>query len=111
MPKKNIIPDYVTFQRSSVHLVCIDRVTKLISEYSPVPVAVTSANLSGAPLITDPTTVIEKFENSVDLFLIAGESKYKCSTTIVDFTQEPPTILRKGFQEILKQLSPILNDR
>ena len=68
---------------------------KLI-EYSGVPIAAPSANLSGRPSPTHPSHVIEDLYGKVDMILDAGETLYGVESTVIDFTSKPPKLLRPG---------------
>lgn len=107
---ETVIPSEVTRSISSVHLVCMDKTTELLTLYSEAPIAATSANISGEELITDPVTLIEKFGNVVDLLLVGPESNYKHSTTIIDFTCNPPKILRESSNKLTLELLEIVPD-
>lgn len=107
-PKKSIIPDEITMGMKSVHLVCIDEATEKISDCSKNPIAVTSANYSGGDLITAPIETIDIFKDEVDCFLVGGESEYKYSTTIIDFSEMIPKVIRKSSENILHELKDII---
>jgi L-threonylcarbamoyladenylate synthase len=60
------------------------------------PVTGTSANLSGAP---DPSTAEEvqkQLGSRVDMIIDGGRCPIGISSTILDLTTDPPTILREG---------------
>jgi tRNA threonylcarbamoyl adenosine modification protein (Sua5/YciO/YrdC/YwlC family) len=59
------------------------------------PVISTSACLSGQDFLSDPEAIVATFENIVDLFLDSGPGGLEPST-IVDFTQEEPVVVRQG---------------
>jgi len=57
------------------------------------PLLLTSANLSGQPSVFTP----EKIEvEGVDFLVNGGETALRRESTVVDVTQDPPRILRKG---------------
>ncbi len=61
-----------------------------------VPITGTSANLSGAP---DPVTaeqVHKQLGSRVDMIIDDGRCPIGVSSTILDLTTDPPTILREG---------------
>ncbi|MEN6461571.1 MAG: Sua5/YciO/YrdC/YwlC family protein, partial [Syntrophomonas sp.] len=103
-----VIPSEVTAGEHSVHIVCIDDITEYMAVLSDSPIAVTSANMSGSKLITNPLDVIYKFEKQVDKFLIGEKKQYKFSTTIVDFSKEIPRIARNTSYRIVKELQSII---
>lgn len=59
------------------------------------PLAVTSANLSGDEPALDETDARAVFGAGVDLYM-AGKCPGGSASTVVDFTREPPVILRRG---------------
>jgi tRNA threonylcarbamoyl adenosine modification protein (Sua5/YciO/YrdC/YwlC family) len=66
----------------------------LLAEFGS-PIISTSACLSGQDFLCDPEAIAETFENTVDLFLDSGPGGLEPST-IIDFTQEEPVIVRQG---------------
>ena len=60
-------------------------------------VAAPSANLSGRPSPTSAKHVEEDLSGRIEMILDGGESTIGLESTIVDFTEEIPVILRPGF--------------
>ncbi|MYM19548.1 threonylcarbamoyl-AMP synthase [Brevibacterium sp. 5221] len=60
------------------------------------PLAVSSANTSGAPAAVTAAGAQEMLGDSVDVYLDGGEAPGQASSTIVDMTSQPPRILRAG---------------
>ncbi len=60
-------------------------------------VAAPSANASGRPSPTDGGHVLEDLNGKIDLILDAGPVSIGIESTIVDFTEEIPTVLRPGY--------------
>lgn len=95
--KKDIIPDVTSANLSSIGLRMPknDIALKLI-EFSGVPIAAPSANISGRPSPTEIKRCIEDLEGRVD-YIIGGEkSNVGVESTIVDCTVYPPIVLRPG---------------
>ena len=71
-------------------------------------IAAPSANLSGRPSTTDAIHVKEDLDGRIDMILDGGESSIGLESTIVDFTEEIPVILRPGFinREMLETVLP-----
>jgi len=67
-----------------------------LMEKLDVPLISTSANISGTDNIYDINALISLFENKVDLIIDSGSISPSKGSTIVDFTVEPPQILREG---------------
>ncbi len=70
-------------------------VARQISLLSEVPITGTSANISGKPPCRTPQEVIDQLHD-VDLILDAGCLDSKLATTVVDVTESPFRIIRKG---------------
>ena len=69
------------------------------------PLASTSANKHGLPVITEEKTLLEFFESQADIILLGGKST-PLASTVIDLSSEP-TLLREGAifrQEIEKIL-------
>ncbi len=60
------------------------------------PLAVTSANRTGAPAATSAAESVEQLGDRVELYLDAGPSSGLAASTIVDCTTAQPTVLRPG---------------
>lgn len=60
-----------------------------------IPLASTSANLSGSPAITKKDEVIKLFDGKVD-YILTDDNPKKTESTVVDLTGEKPKVLRKG---------------
>lgn len=73
-----------------------DEIARAFLAAAEVPVAAPSANLSGKPSPTKAQHVIDDMDGRVDAIICGGESKVGVESTIIDFTDEIPTILRPG---------------
>ena len=73
-----------------------NKFVKLLMEQVDVPLISTSANISGTDNIYDINALISLFENKVDLIIDSGSISPSKGSTIVDFTVEPPQIVREG---------------
>lgn len=62
-----------------------------------VPVAAPSANLSGKPSLTKLEYILEEFSGKVDCILQGEEPRIGIESTVIDFTEDPPVLLRPGF--------------
>ena len=73
-----------------------------------MPIAATSANLSGHTSSTTVEEVIDHFQNKIPLIIDGGKTPLELGSTIVDITEDTPKILREGFipkEEIFKVVS------
>ena len=71
-----------------------------------VPLAVTSANLSGGSSPTTAEGVLEQLAGRIPLILDGGPCEGGIPSTVLDLTQSPPKILREGHisAEVLEAL-------
>lgn len=69
-------------------------------------VAAPSANRSGRPSPTRAEHVIEDLGDQIDMVIDGGSVEIGLESTIVDFTEEIPTILRPGFisEQMLREI-------
>ncbi|WP_061233076.1 L-threonylcarbamoyladenylate synthase [Leptospira noguchii] len=78
-------------------------------EFCKVPVAAPSANFSGKPSLTKMEYILEEFIGKVDCILKGEEPQIGIESTVIDFTSEPPILLRPGFID-KNDLLEILSD-
>ena len=78
---------------------------KLI-EYSGVPIATPSANISGKPSGTNINDIMKDFKGKVDCFIDDGPSKMPIPSTVVQVVNGIPNILREGIikEEQIKEV-------
>lgn len=95
--KKEIVPNILTANTDTVGIRMPDNeIARKLIEYAGVPIATTSANISGEISETNLKNIIEIFNNKVDYFIDGGESNIGIPSTIVKVTNDIPYILRKG---------------
>ncbi len=63
---------------------------------SGTPIAAPSANPSGRPSPTRGDHVVRDLDCMVDVILDGGETFFGLESTIIDFTRDPPVLLRPG---------------
>lgn len=73
------------------------KVARELIRYGGRYIAAPSANTSGRPSPTLAEHVIEDLDGKVDMILDGGEVGIGLESTIVDFTEEIPVILRPGY--------------
>ena len=88
-------PDYVTANKNSVALVCPNALSMEIAEHAGIPLAVTSANISGNKEILEMDEAIKLFDGRVKAIIKAPKMTGTLNT-LIDFTFSPPKILRDG---------------
>lgn len=80
---------------------------------SGCPIAAPSANTSGRPSPTLASHVAKDLDGKIPLILDGGEVGIGIESTIVDLTEETPTILRPGFiteEMICSVIGPVRTD-
>jgi len=65
-------------------------------EMAGFPLASTSANRSGSPSALRSEEVIEALGEEIDLVIDSGPASLGVESSVVDFTQSPPRLLREG---------------
>ncbi|MBQ7704624.1 MAG: threonylcarbamoyl-AMP synthase [Selenomonadaceae bacterium] len=97
LPKKKIVPDFVTCNSKSVGVRFPNNtIAQDLIKFAGVPLAAPSANISGK---NPPTTAQEVFENlggKLEIILDGGECEVGISSTIVDISAGDLKILRQG---------------
>lgn len=98
LKKNDIVPDIVTagLDYVGVRIPKGEIAMKLI-QYSGVPIAAPSANLSGRPSGTNLDDIFDEFNGKVDFIINGGESDIGMESTIVKVIDGIPHILRPGF--------------
>lgn len=74
-----------------------NKVAKALIEAAGGYIAAPSANRSGRPSPTLAAYVIEDLDGRVDMIIDGGAAQIGLESTIVDFTEEAPVILRPGY--------------
>lgn len=97
LKKKKIIPDILTANEETVGIrMPSGKIARKLIEYSNIPIATPSANISGKSSGTKIEDIIKDFGERVDYYIDDGESEIGTSSTIVKVVNEIPHILRKG---------------
>ena len=98
LPKKEIVPDGTTggLKTVAIRMPSHPAALELIRK-SNVYVAAPSANTSGRPSPTKAEHVIEDLWGKIEYIVDGGSVGIGIESTIVDVSEEVPTILRPGF--------------
>lgn len=97
LKKKKEVPDILTANGDTVGIRMPDSlIARTLIDYSGVPIATPSANISGKPSGTSVDNIMKDFKDSVDCIIDSGESKLGIASTIVKVENEKPIILREG---------------
>ncbi len=96
LPRRTVMPPWVGDPaRQTVAVRVPDHPVALALLAASGPLAVTSANASGEEPATDDTSARQALGQAVALYL-PGTCPGGESSTVVDFTADPPTVLREG---------------
>jgi len=71
-------------------------VPRLVAGAADVPLASTSANVSGRPASRTAEEAYQQFDGMVPLILDAGPAPLGTESTVLTFMTEPPRALREG---------------
>lgn len=97
LPKKDNVPNTTTGGLDTVAVRIPDNpIAVELIRLSETPIAAPSANISGKPSPTRAEHVIEDLEGKIDVILSGGDSRIGIESTVLDLTNEIPTILRPG---------------
>ncbi len=95
MKKKPIIPDIVTGGLETVAVRIPDNIiARAIIQFSGVPIAAPSANISGKPSGTDINDIRNELEGKVSAIVDGGKTQIGLESTVVKVENEVPIILR-----------------
>lgn len=107
LPRSDAVPTETTGGLDSVAVrLPSDRIAQILIREAGGYVAAPSANTSGRPSPTTAAHVAEDLGETIDLILDGGPVQIGLESTIVDFTEETPVVLRPGYisLEMLKEL-------
>jgi len=106
--EKKDVPDYVTSELSTVafRFSSLAKLTKII-DYIGYPIASTSCNLSGAPIIKNRLDVIEFANTFADILIDTNVDLSNVASTIIKYNDGKIDLIREGsikYSEIQKRL-------
>ncbi len=97
LKRKPIIPDIVTAGLDTVAIRMPDNIiARGIIQFSGVPIAAPSANISGRPSGTNIEDIRKELEGKVSAIVDGGETPIGLESTVVKVVDEIPVILRPG---------------
>ena len=95
--KKTIVPDIITGGLNTVAIrMPSGEIAKKIIEYSNVPVAAPSANISGRPSGTIIEDILDELDGKVDYIIDGGKVDIGLESTVVRVIENTVHILRPG---------------
>ena len=97
LKKKNKIPDILTANSSTVGIrIPENEIAIKLIEYANVPLATSSANISGKSSGINLKNIMNDFNDDIDYYIDGGFSKIGIASTVVQVFDGIPHILRKG---------------
>lgn len=97
LPKADHVPECVTGGLNTVAIRMPDhKIALQLIQRAGVPVAAPSANTSGRPSPTKAEHVMEDLNGKIPMILDGGAVTVGVESTIIDFTEKIPVILRPG---------------
>lgn len=97
VPAKKIVPKRTTGGLDTVAIrMPEEQIAKDLIEFSGLPIAAPSANLSGKPSPTTVEHVIDDMQGRIDCILKGPNCQVGIESTVVDMTGTVPMILRPG---------------
>ena len=95
--RKNVIPDNVTCGLDTVGIrFPEDDIARTIIEFTDLPIAAPSANISSRPSGTIIKDIKDEFDGKVDIIIDGGKTKIGIESTVCKVIDGIPTILRPG---------------
>ncbi len=95
--KEGVIPDNVTCGLDTVGIRFPEnKIAQEIIEYTGLPIAAPSANISSRPSGTNIDDIKDEFDGKVDLIVDGGDTKIGLESTVCKVINGIPTILRPG---------------
>lgn len=97
LKKKDIVPMRTSGGLNTVAIrMPSNPIAKALLEEVKLPIAAPSANISGRPSPTRGKHVYEEMNNRVDGIILGGDCTFGLESTVLDLTNNIPTILRPG---------------
>ncbi len=98
LKKKDIIPNILTANLDTVGVrMPANEIALKLIEYSGIPIATSSSNISGKPSRTNLSNIMRDFNKNVDYFIDDGPSKIGLASTIIQIIDGTLHILRQGY--------------
>ncbi len=82
-------------------------VARALIRAAGVPIAAPSANTSGRPSPTKASHVAQDMDGKIDMIVDGGEVGIGLESTIIDLSEDVPTVLRPGYitEEMIRQVT------
>ena len=112
--KKECVPNIATGNLNTVGVrMPSNKIARKLIEYSNVPIAAPSANISGRPSGTTIEDIIDELGEKVAYIINGGESKIGVESTVIRVIDNKIHILRPGFitKNDLEEISEVVIDK
>lgn len=97
LDKQDYLSDILTAGLNTIGVRMPDNEIALkLIELVGVPLATSSANISGEPAFTNLSSIQEVFKDKIDYYIDGGDSKIGVASTVVRVTDDDVIILREG---------------
>ena len=97
LERTNLVPNVVTGGLDTVGIrMPSGKIAKELIEYSGVPIAAPSANISGKPSGTNLEDIFEELKDKVDYIIDGGNCEVGLESTVIRVIDNIPHILRPG---------------
>lgn len=97
LDKQDYLSDILTAGLNTIGVRMPDNEIALkLIELLGVPLATSSANVSGEPAFTNLSSIQEVFKDKIDYYIDGGDSKIGVASTVVRVTDDDVIILREG---------------
>lgn len=97
LDKQDYLSDILTAGLNTIGVRMPDNEIALkLIELVGVPLATSSANVSGEPAFTNLSSIQEVFKDKIDYYIDGGDSKIGVASTVVRVTDDDVIILREG---------------
>lgn len=114
LERQHIVPDQVTGGLNTVGIRMPNhQIALALIKLANTPLAAPSANTSGRPSPTNADTVLADLSGKVEMIIDGGSCEFGLESTIIDCTEQFPTILRPGaitFEMIEQVVGKVKND-
>lgn len=108
--KKDNVPDILTANSCKIGIrMPKNEIALKLIDFAGVPIATSSANISGEETGIDFNNVMNNFFNKVDCLIDGGPSNLGIGSTVVQIINEEPIILRQGLIS-KKEILSVIND-
>lgn len=110
LKKKDNIGDFISAGLPTVAVRCpLTQLTRDLIRLCGFPIAAPSANLSGRPSTTTVAHCVEDLDGKIPAVLDGGDCRYGLESTIIDLSEDVPTLLRPG-AVTLEELRDLLGE-